>query len=55
MIAIQSHFDAMVLPPGNAEYPGAFNIRVNAVGHNALLFSPKVYELLVENLAAPLR
>ncbi|MFI5365323.1 MAG: alpha/beta fold hydrolase [Candidatus Binatia bacterium] len=55
VIAIHSTFDALVLPPSNAEYPGAFNIRLNDVGHNALLFSSKVYRLLAENLAAPLR
>ncbi len=54
VIAIQSTFDAMVLPPRHAEYPGAFNVRLNDVGHNALLFSSKVYRLLAENLAAPL-
>jgi triacylglycerol lipase len=55
VIAIHSTFDALVLPPGNAEYPGAFNVQVNDVGHNALLLSGKVYRLLAENLSAPLR
>lgn len=54
VIAIHSSFDAMLLPPHNAEYPVAFNIRVNDVGHNALLFSSKVYGLLRENLGVPL-
>ena len=54
VIAIHSSFDAMVLPPSNGMYPGAFNIQVNDVGHNALLFSAKVYRLIAENLAAPL-
>jgi len=54
-IALYSTFDAMILPPSNAQYPGAFNIQINDVGHNALLFSSKVYRLLAENLAAPLR
>jgi triacylglycerol lipase len=54
IIAIHSTFDAMVLPPDTARYPGAFNIQVNDVGHNALLFSSKVYRLIAENLAAPL-
>ena len=54
VIAIQSRFDATILPPMNAEYPRAFNIRVSGVGHYALLFSPKVYRLLIENLEAPL-
>lgn len=55
VIAIHSSFDAMILPPHNAEYPGAFNIEIAAVGHNTLLFSAKVYQLIAENLAAPLR
>lgn len=55
VIAVHSTFDAMVLPPANAVYPGAFNIQVNDVGHNALLFSIKVYRLIAENLAAPLK
>jgi pimeloyl-ACP methyl ester carboxylesterase len=54
VIAIHSSFDALILPPINARYAGAFNVQVNNVGHNALLFSARVYELLRENLAAPL-
>jgi triacylglycerol lipase len=54
VIVIHSSFDAMLLPPQNADYPVAFNIRVNDVGHNALLFSSKVYALIRENLGAPL-
>jgi len=53
VIAIHSRFDAMILPPRNAEYPGAFNIDVAGVGHNALLFSPTIYRLIAENLQAP--
>ena len=53
VVAISSSFDAMVLPPQNGEYPVAFNIRVDDVGHNALLFSSKVYALISENLSAP--
>ncbi len=53
VIAIHSSFDAMILPPHNAEYSVAFNIRVDDVGHNALLFSAKVYALIRENLGAP--
>ena len=55
VIAIQSTFDAAILPPRNAEYPGAFNVVVNDVGHNTLLFSSKVYRLIAENLGAPMR
>jgi triacylglycerol lipase len=55
VIAIHSTFDATILPPQNAQYPGAFNVQLNNVGHYALLFSSKVYRLLAENLAASLR
>jgi triacylglycerol esterase/lipase EstA (alpha/beta hydrolase family) len=54
VIAIYSTFDAVILPPSNGRYPGAFSIQVNDVGHHALLFSAKVYRLIAENLAAPL-
>jgi pimeloyl-ACP methyl ester carboxylesterase len=54
VVAIHSMFDAVVLPPSAATYPRAFNIQINGVGHNALLFSSKVYDLLAENLQAPL-
>jgi pimeloyl-ACP methyl ester carboxylesterase len=55
VIALFSTFDALVLPPPNAEYPGAFNIQIDAVGHHALLFSRKVFDLVAENLVAPER
>jgi triacylglycerol lipase len=55
VIAIASSFDALILPPVNARYPGAFTIEVDDVGHHALLFSAKVYRLIAENLAVPLR
>jgi hypothetical protein len=54
MIAIHSTFDATVLPPANAEYPRAFNIRVNNIGHYGLLYSSKVFTLIAENLDAPM-
>lgn len=54
VIAIHSRYDALILPPHNAEYPGAFNVQVNDVGHFSLLFSRKIYRLLAENLDAPL-
>lgn len=55
VISIHSSFDAMVLPLATAHYPRACNVQVNDVGHNALLLSRKVYELIAENLDAPLR
>jgi pimeloyl-ACP methyl ester carboxylesterase len=50
--SIYSAHDALVVPPGNAYYPGAFNIEVQALGHMSLLFSRRVYELVRENLVA---
>jgi hypothetical protein len=47
-------FDAVVLPPSAATYPHAFNIQINGVGHHALLFSSRLYQLLAENLQAPI-
>jgi predicted alpha/beta hydrolase family esterase len=51
-IAIASDFDAWVAPPSVADDPGAFNIAVAGVGHFGLLVSRKVFQLIVENLAA---
>ena len=50
--AIASEFDATILPPECADYPMAFNIAVRDAGHFAMLFSPRVFTLLVENLEA---
>jgi len=52
-VSIYSADDAIVVPPGNAYYPGALNIEVRGLGHMSLLFSRRVYELVRENLAAP--
>jgi triacylglycerol esterase/lipase EstA (alpha/beta hydrolase family) len=52
--SIYSADDALVVPSDGAYYPGAFNIEVRGLGHLALLFSPRVYELVRENLAAAL-
>jgi len=52
VVSIYSLFDAVVVPPQNAYYPGACNIEIDGVGHNALLLSRRVYDLVRENLAA---
>jgi triacylglycerol esterase/lipase EstA (alpha/beta hydrolase family) len=52
VVSIYSLFDAVVVPPKNAYYPGACNIEIDGVGHNALLLSRRVYDLIRENLAA---
>jgi len=54
-IAIFSTFDALLLPPAVAYYDGAHNVQLNNVGHYAMLTSRRVYDLIAENLAAPLR
>jgi len=51
-ISIYSGDDAVIVPPGRAYYPGAFNIEVRGLGHMSLLFSRRVYALVRENLAA---
>jgi triacylglycerol esterase/lipase EstA (alpha/beta hydrolase family) len=51
VVSIYSLFDAVVVPPENAYYAGACNIQIDGVGHNALLLSRRVYELIRENLA----
>lgn len=50
--AISSEFDATILPPECADYPHAFNVAVRDAGHFAMLFSPRVFSLLLENLEA---
>jgi pimeloyl-ACP methyl ester carboxylesterase len=52
VVSISSPFDALVIPQRNADYPGACNIEIRAVGHNALLFSPRTAALIVENFAS---
>ena len=49
-IALSSTFDAWIVPPDAAYYPGAFNIAVDGIGHYRLLFSRKIWELIDENL-----
>jgi pimeloyl-ACP methyl ester carboxylesterase len=54
VIALYSDFDAWLRPVDDAYCPGGFNIAVSGVGHCAMLLSPRVADLLVENLTAPL-
>lgn len=53
-VAIYSADDAIVVPPTAGYWPGAFNVEVHGLGHMSLLFSRRIYELVRENLAAPL-
>lgn len=55
VVAISSPFDALVVPSRGADYPGACNIAIQAVGHHALLFSPRVVALITETLGPPSR
>ena len=52
VIAIASAADALIVPSANAEYRGAFNISIRGIGHNALLFSSRVFALIEENVRA---
>jgi len=53
-VAIYSTGDAVVVPPHNGYYKGAFNIEVAGTGHMSMLFSRRIYDLVRENLEAPL-
>jgi hypothetical protein len=48
--AVQSVFDATILPSDNAYYPAAFNVTVRDAGHFTLLFSQRIFALVAENL-----
>jgi hypothetical protein len=50
---VYSADDALVVPPANGYYAGAFNVELRGVGHATLLFSRRAHELIRENLAAP--
>ena len=54
---IASSFDLTVLPSAAARYPGASTIEIEGVGHFGLLWSPRVFALVRENLdfAAPVQ
>jgi len=49
-LAFASEHDALVEPPDAAYWPGAFNVRVRELGHLGLVASPRIYELVRENL-----
>jgi len=51
--AIASADDALTVPVERAYWPGAFNVTIRDVGHVGLLYAPRVWELVRENLAAP--
>ena len=53
-VAIYSSGDAVVVPPHNGYYKGAFNIELTGTGHMSMLFSRRVYALVRENLEVPL-
>jgi hypothetical protein len=51
-VAITSPDDALLLPPDASRWRDACNVSVEGSGHLGLLVSARVYELIVENLAA---
>ena len=53
VVSIFSTFDAKLLPARNGVYPGAMNIEVDGIGHDAMLFSPRIATLVAESLARP--
>jgi pimeloyl-ACP methyl ester carboxylesterase len=54
LTAIASDFDAIAHPLECCHCPSALNITVEAIGHHAILFTPRVYQLVKENLDTPL-
>jgi len=50
--SIYSADDAVIRPPENGYWPGALNIEVRGPGHNGLLASRRVYDLVRELLDA---
>lgn len=51
-LAIYSAHDNYVLPPANLELPGARQLRIERLGHLAMLFSPRVAQALRDGLSA---
>lgn len=49
-LAFASEHDALIEPPDAAYWPGAFNIRVRGLGHLGLVASPRIFDLVRENL-----
>lgn len=50
-VALASAHDVLLEPPALAYWPGAFNVTLRHVGHLGMLFSPRVWSLVRENLA----
>jgi pimeloyl-ACP methyl ester carboxylesterase len=51
-IAIYSGFDVRLQPTSNGYLPGGFNIEVRAIGYLSGLYSPRMFDLLLENINA---
>src|SRR5262245_15596743 len=51
-VSIYSTDDAVIRPPENGYWPGVLNVEVRGPGHNGLLASRRVYELVRELLEA---
>lgn len=50
---IRARYDHQVIPPDSARLPGVHEIVLDDVGHNGLLWSPRVHDAIVEILCAP--
>ncbi len=55
LVSIYSTFDAVVFPADLSQHREAFNIVIDWTGHHGLLLSERVYQLIRENLDAPVR
>jgi pimeloyl-ACP methyl ester carboxylesterase len=54
IVSIWSRHDSMVAPQTSSELPGAINIALTGIGHNALLHTPRVFDLVVAEYRAAL-
>jgi pimeloyl-ACP methyl ester carboxylesterase len=50
---IYSGFDAWLPSIDGGYCPGAFNVEIRGIGHFAMLWSPRIVALVLENLAPP--
>jgi pimeloyl-ACP methyl ester carboxylesterase len=48
IVSIWSRHDSMVAPQDSSELPGATNIPLTGIGHNALLHAPQVFDLVLK-------
>jgi len=50
IVAISADLDVMVRPKTSGFWPGVRNIHLKRIGHAGLLFSKRVYRIILANL-----